>query len=264
MIVRYSKPEFPLSKYIDSIYAYIGSSGGIARKLIPDGKTDLMFNFNSDLSFYNRNNNISNIGKSLVQGVRKEPFTFIFGKYINIIGVRFLPLGFSKLLKISEKELQFDYKPFYAEDVIGKQINELEEKIFAENCPDKKISLIQQWLFGLFREKKSEEILITGAVQTINRTGGIIPVNQVCNNSGGLYKKIQRAFHNELGISPKLYSRMIRFENIHTELRNLRKVDWMSLVSRYNFYDHSHLIKEFKLFSGTTPEEFHSNIALYV
>jgi AraC-like DNA-binding protein len=264
MIVRFSKPTFPLSKYVESIYAYIGSSNDIARKLIPDGKTDLMLNFSSNLYFFDEKKKKQEITKSLIQGIRREPLTFIFGKNINIIGVRFLPLGFSKLLNIPDKELQYKNKPVYAKDVMGNLLSEIEEKIFEESDADKKILIIENWLLELFNERKPSDILITGAVQAITQRKGTISVKEVCDNSGGIYKKIQRTFHDYLGISPKLYSRMVRFESIHNELRTLKEVDWMSIVSKYNFYDQSHLIKEFKFFSGTSPEEFLSKIDLFV
>lgn len=108
------------------------------------------------------------------------------------------------------------------------------------------------------------DVVVSGAVQTITQTKGVVSLQEVCRYSGGTYKKVQRTFHDYLGISPKLYSRMIRFESIHNELRTLKEVDWMSIVSKYNFYDQSHLIKEFKFFSGTSPEEFLSKIDLFV
>jgi AraC-like DNA-binding protein len=262
MIVRFSKPAFPLSKYIESVYLYIGNSNDIARKLLPDGKTDLMLNFSSNLYFFDEENEKKKITKSLMQGIRREPLTFIFGKNINIIGVRFLPLGFSKLMNIPEKELTC--KPTYAKDIFGNVISEIEEQVYEESDPDKKILIVENWLTELFRDKKSSDVLVTGAVQTITKAKGILSLQEVCEYSGGTYKKVQRTFHDYLGISPKLYSRMIRFESIHNELRTLKEVDWMSIVSKYNFHDQSHLIKEFMHFSGTTPEEFHANIELYV
>jgi hypothetical protein len=199
MIVRFSKPTFPLSKYVESIYAYIGSSNDIARKLIPDGKTDLMLNFSSNLYFFDEKKKKQEITKSLIQGIRREPLTFIFGKNINIIGVRFLPLGFSKLLNIPDKELQYKNKPVYAKDVMGNLLSEIEEKIFEESDADKKILIIENWLLELFNERKPSDILITGAVQAITQRKGTISVKEVCDNSVGIYKKIQRTFHDYLG-----------------------------------------------------------------
>ena len=70
------------------------------------------------------------------------------------------------------------------------------------------------------------------------------------------YKKVQRTFKEYIGISPKLYARMLRFEKIHNELRGIKFIDWMEVVTKYNFHDQSHLIKEFKFFTGVTPKIF--------
>lgn len=57
---------------------------------------------------------------------------------------------------------------------------------------------------------------------------------------------------------------MLRFEKIHNELRGIKFIDWMEIVTKYNFHDQSHLIKEFKFFTGITPNEFLSRIEMFV
>ena len=100
-----SKTGFPLSKYIDYLYCYSGETKGIKQQLIPDGKTDLLLNFDSSIYILDSNSKKTSITKSIFQGLIKTPYTFEFGKNLNIIGIRFFPFGLSVLFGLPEKEI---------------------------------------------------------------------------------------------------------------------------------------------------------------
>ncbi len=261
MIARIIKPSFPLSKYIDSLYCYSGETKGIKQQLIPDGKTDLLLNFDSSLYILDSYNKRTSITKSIIQGLRKISYTFEFGKNLNIIGIRFLPFGLSAMFGIPEKEISA--KPIEANLVAGNNLKEIEEKVFYETDINRKLKIIENWLLDYFAKSYEKKLSLPRKLERLNTSKGIIKISDIFEN-GANYKKVQRTFHEYIGISPKLYARMLRFESIHTDLRNLQQPDWMSIVTKYNFHDQSHLIKEFKFFTGITPNEFISKIDTFV
>lgn len=261
MIANILKPGFPLSKFVDSFYCYQGESAGITQQLIPDGKTDLLLNFDSSIYILDSYGNKSSITKSIFQGLRKEAYTFEFGKKLNIIGIRFFPFGLSVILGIPEKEISAN--PVEANLIIGKKLKEIEDKVFSEPEISKKLNILEKWLLDCLLNVYEKKISLPRKLESLNLSKGLIKINEVFKD-GADYKKAQRTFNEYIGISPKLYSRMLRFENIHNELRNLKTIDWMSIVTKYNFHDQSHLIKEFKFFTGVTPNEFISKIDIYV
>ena len=59
-----------------------------------------------------------------------------------------------------------------------------------------------------------------------------------------------------VGISPKLYQRIMRFNMALQYIRrNKCCCNWSEVASRFGYYDQTHFIKEFKLFYGKTPAE---------
>lgn len=261
MIVKFLKPGYPLSKYVDSIYCYSGETKGITQQLIPDGKTDLLLNFDSSIYIFDKDNKRAPITKSIFQGLRKIPYTFEFSKNLNIIGIRFLPFGLSILFGVPEKEIS--EKPIEANMVIGGKMKEIEEKVFDEPDISGKLKIIETWLLEHFSGIYKQKISLPRKLDSFNDSQGLYKITDIFKTEAD-YKKVQRTFKEYIGISPKLYARMLRFEKIHNELRGIKFIDWMEIVTKYNFHDQSHLIKEFKFFTGITPNEFLSRIEMFV
>ncbi|MGV8018101.1 MAG: DUF6597 domain-containing transcriptional factor [Ignavibacteria bacterium] len=261
MIARTIKPVLPLSKFVDSIYCYFGTTSGMRHHLIPDGKTDLLLNFGSAIQVLDESDKKSALKESIFHGLRKKQYTFEFGENLGIIGIRFLPLGFSSLFKYREKEIT--EKPVSAELIAGKSVREIEEKLYDEPSLRKKLSIVEKWLLDIFINSDRINRKISDSLEELNFSRGLLKINEI-GKSDAAYKKLQRTFNEYIGISPKLYSRMLRFDCIHNELRKSDGVDWMDIVAKYNFHDQSHLIKEFKFFTNITPTEFLSNIDIFV
>jgi methylphosphotriester-DNA--protein-cysteine methyltransferase len=125
------------------------------------------------------------------------------------------------------------------------------------------LKIIESWLLGCFVNTYEQKISLPRKLDSLNVSKGLLKINDIFETDAD-YKKAQRSFREYIGISPKLYARMLRFENIHNELRNLKSLDWMNIVAKYNFHDQSHLIKEFKFFTGVTPNEFISKIDIFI
>jgi Transcriptional regulator containing an amidase domain and an AraC-type DNA-binding HTH domain len=68
-------------------------------------------------------------------------------------------------------------------------------------------------------------------------------------------RQFERTFKNAIGISPKLFSRIIKFKNSVNYLRSSSTNSLYNVAIDCGYYDHSHLIKDFKEFGGTLPNE---------
>ena len=253
MIYKSLKILFPLSRYVDSIYYFSAEGNSFTKNIIPDGKTDIVFNLNSnEIGFYKNEKKLYS-NKSVIQGLRKRNFNYFSKEKICIAGIRLMPYGLFTLFNVRSSDISED--PVELNLVLGKNINELEEKLFDAKEIEDKFRLLQNWLFSFFIKREERNGMLIDAIHKIYNSQGKSQINNVCKNYN-YYKKIQRSFHDAIGISPKLYARMVRFESLHNDLLNTDKIDWMNIVSKYNFFDQSHLSKEFQFFTGHSPQEF--------
>lgn len=271
MIYKNLKIQFPLSRYIDNIYYMSMEGDSFRRNVIPDGKTDIIFNLNYKKLGIIKDGRIIYSKASVIQGLRKKNFEYIANDAIEIIGVRLMPFGVYTLFNIPLTELSDE--PVELSLVVGKNIKELEEKIFNTQDIDGKIKLVRDWLFSLFVKREERYGLLIDTVYRIYSSQGKSAINLMCRKNYNYYKKVQRSFRESIGISPKFYARMVRFESMHNTLltslnspdgKTKYTIDWLDIVNKFDFFDQSHLTKEFRFFTRHTPQDFVRKIERFV
>jgi AraC-like DNA-binding protein len=262
MIYKILKIKYPLSRYIDSIYYMSMEGDSFKKNVIPDGKTDIIFNLNSSKIGFYKDGDVIYSSDSVLQGLRKKNFQYIAIDAVEIIGIRLMPFGVYTLFNVPLTELSED--PIELSMIAGNGVKGLEEKICDVPDIDSKIKIVQNWLFSLFVKKEERHGLLIDTIYRIYSTKGKLTINLACRENYNYYKKIQRSFRDTIGISPKLYARMVRFENIHNELQTTEKIDWFNIIDKFDFFDYSHLTKEFQFFTGHTPNEFVHRIESFV
>ncbi|HNU57862.1 MAG TPA: helix-turn-helix domain-containing protein [Flavobacteriales bacterium] len=69
-------------------------------------------------------------------------------------------------------------------------------------------------------------------------------------------RQMQRLFKERLGLSPRAYFKIMRFQEAYNATRDHKQVDWMGLVTLLGYSDQPHLIRDFKRFAGSSPQGF--------
>lgn len=68
-------------------------------------------------------------------------------------------------------------------------------------------------------------------------------------------RQIERAISENVGISPKRLSSLIRYQYLWQEMLLTPRFDVQDAVLRYGYADQAHLLREFKRFHGMLPGE---------
>ena len=63
-------------------------------------------------------------------------------------------------------------------------------------------------------------------------------------------------FEKHVGVAPKTFARIMRFQKAVREIGHSGDIDWLSVGHDCGFYDQSHLSGEFRRFTGCTPSEY--------
>src|SRR5262249_25955700 len=63
-------------------------------------------------------------------------------------------------------------------------------------------------------------------------------------------------FRHEVGMTPKLFSRVQRFQAVVKAVHKLADVDWADVAAACGYFDQAHFIHDFKTFSGFTPAAY--------
>jgi AraC-like DNA-binding protein len=139
-----------------------------------------------------------------------------------------------------------------------KEFSALFEKLSATT--DKLIRI--QDLNTYFTEKKQKCIvkdsskLILMVIDKIIESKGCAPINELSSLFSVNERTLRRNFNRQIGVSVKQFSRLLKFNNIVMELIDRPSSDIMTLVERYNYFDQTHFIHDFKEILGETPSFF--------
>ena len=93
------------------------------------------------------------------------------------------------------------------------------------------------------------------ACTLIEANHGSLPIGQLAQKLWLSKRVLEYEFQEQVGLPPKLYSRITRFNSVMTGIKNKKITDWQDLASKYNYFDQAHFINEFKRFSGSSPSK---------
>ncbi len=98
---------------------------------------------------------------------------------------------------------------------------------------------------------------LDAAANWMKKRGDEISLDWLARQSCLCSKQFKRKFYERVGVNPKTYARIIKFNNAFN-IKNANPAwDWLRIATACNYYDYQHLVKDYKNFTGQTPKEFH-------
>ncbi len=95
--------------------------------------------------------------------------------------------------------------------------------------------------------------VVAWAARHIEASGGAIAARSLADELGYSHKHMIRLFRQHIGVAPKLYARIVRFDRLMTRLRSGDQSRWSELALDLGYFDQSHLSRDVRRFSGLTP-----------
>jgi AraC-like DNA-binding protein len=221
--------------------------------LIPDGCIELIFNLGTPYKRYDPENNSALLKHSHLVGERDRYFLIEQTRAVHLIAARFKPGGLYPFVRFSIAEVT--NQTVDLDLIFGSRIKEIEAKLFETRKHQKKIDLLQQALLQQLKEPASHATTIA-ALKLIQHRHGNISVEALMRELGANYKYLERHFLQIVGLTPKVFNRITRFQYVMQTLRYAAFHAWPSMALDCGYYDQAHFIKEFKEFTGATPSEF--------
>ncbi len=169
------------------------------------------------------------------------------------IAVTFTPQGIKAFLSTSMAE--FYNKNIPIECLEDRRLSELQRAVLNADSKMECIGIIEQHLLKRLAQFNPSITSYEYAIQQMESNSNI-SIKQLSYTSNICYKQYNRRFVNNIGVNPKHLTRIIRFQKILSTLQNGFSSNLTELAFRCGYYDASHIIKEFRDFSGYTPNEY--------
>lgn len=118
-----------------------------------------------------------------------------------------------------------------------------------------RINRLESILLACLRSRvvRTSSVDVAGLATNVLRTAGRVTVEGMARAAGVSRQHLAREFREQLGIGPKLYTRIARFQSVLAHAGMQRPTDWARVALDRGFADQSHLIAECRQFSGLTP-----------
>jgi AraC-like DNA-binding protein len=259
MKVSFTQPEQQLSPYVALIWVFESRSGvplADSRIIVPDGRAKIIVPYRNSLcaAVSHRLLNAKEHHIFLV-GIQSNPTTIAStATDTGTIGVELTPKGLYHLFKLSMHEITNRMVSF--EEAFGPPGARLQTMVGDAEDPQQKIVLLQTALTHLLQQNDKEYALLDHTLDLLAQTHGMMPVQELAAHIGYTRRYLDRLFQEHVGVSPKSLASILRFQEVYQGWMQHQSPTFFSNHWPAYYYDQSHFIKEFKRFTGFTPQHY--------
>lgn len=189
---------------------------------------------------------------ALLVGPQTTRVNIEMGHQHLMVCVVFHPGGMHRLLRLPMHQmLDMDHD---AEDLFGPIIKILNEQLKDASGHITIINAIESFLI-----KKAvgiKELLpVDHALKELVKMDGNISVEELASLSCLSLRQFERQCKERIGLSPKMYSRLVRFSKAYRLKEKNAQMSWGRIAASCGYFDQMHLIRDFKEFAGVNPTQ---------
>jgi AraC-like DNA-binding protein len=259
-------PAPPLNAFGDYLWLLSDAPAHDRERIIASGTVELVINLRADeFRIYNtaqpqRHRRFSG---AMVSGAYAAPFVTDTLQHASIIGVHFKPGGAFPFFRLPIDELadqHVDLRELWpGSSMSAIDVAELRERLCVAATASEQFALLEAALAARLVRARAQHPAVAVALAALPATAteAGVSVREVARRIGLSQRRLIERFSAEVGMTPKLFARVRRFQRVIALLRDAAaSPDWARLALTCNYYDQSHLIRDFRAFGGVTPGEY--------
>ncbi len=258
MTYRTYIPQPPLSDFVDLFWLYEGHDPPHAKeRLLPTGTVELVTDLREEeLRVYDGQNRgqFQSFRTALVCGPHSEPFVIDAASQDQILGVHFKPGGAFPFLGLPATELHNAHVSL--EVLWGTKAAELRDRLLEAGTPEMRFRVLEEALLTQAARPLALHPAVAFALEEFLGAPHARKTSEVSERVGLSLGRFIRVFGEEVGLTPKRFCRVRRFQEVLRLIKGERRVDWGEIALGYGYFDQAHFIHDFRAFSGLTPTEY--------
>jgi len=257
MIHKLYFPKLPLSQFVENIWFVAGNHPEHTReKLLPDGAIELIIDLDpvpKKLFDDEHSDRFRSCKKAWISGERTR-YIIIGSGNTCMIGIRFRPGGAYPFFNFPISELNDSVIDL--DLILGRLVDEIRDQLLEANSPEARFQLLESFLLNHVHRSLEANRLITFAVQQLQQSPQFLAIRDLANTIGITQKHLISQFEKVVGLRPKTFARISKFQKVLTTIEQQQKVEWSAIAYDCGYYDQAHFIKEFHAFSGLNPSAY--------
>lgn len=221
-----------------------------AETVLPDGCPEIVFNLSDRFRY---------VGPA-PEGL--QPATLFAGQMsrsiaikptgkVRLFGVRFHPAGAFALGGFPMHELTD--RIVSIDSALGRAGSELESRVLEADGFQGRIHAFESHFLNRLVTQKRQDPVAERAAAVIVGNGGSVSIAGLAETLGVSERRLERRFRSRVGLSPKMLARIVRFQGVVRKVQRPETPDMLDAVHDLGYFDQSHMIRDFREFSGETP-----------
>jgi AraC-like DNA-binding protein len=258
MFLRKHTPQPPLSNLVDCLWYGEGASGPHTQeRLLPNGESSIVFDLRDQpMRVYDAQNahRFDTYSSAVFCGARSDCFVIDTNQQERVLGVQFRPGGAFPFLRMPASEIASG--SFSLDYIWPREAKQIRDRLMCASSLCELFSTLERALLAQLSRPPALHPAVSFAV---HRLGTHIPafrVRDVVDRVGLSSRRFIQLFEDQIGLTPKVFQRVRRFQSVLRTLHADSVDDMAGLALRCGYYDQAHFINDFKIFSGMTPTEY--------
>lgn len=149
--------------------------------------------------------------------------------------------------------MELVHQNFDATLIIGQEIKEIHEQLAESKSYDAMLHVLDNYFQKKVRQLKYDIHPIDTIGKLILENPQGFSLDTIAKQACLSHRQFERRFAQQIGITPKYFARICRFYQAYELKEHKPNLNWLSVAVQTGYNDYQHLVKDFKQFSGTTP-----------
>lgn len=240
------RPDLPLGRYVELLWYCQGYAAAHRReRVLPNGRLQLVINL------------ATGSAPSLLVGMRTSCEILETVNIQVVIGAVFRPGGTLPFFDAPAGEFHDRIVPL--DQIWNSASGRLRGRLLEAADPAARLRILEADLRRRLGEPTELHSAVRYALVEFGREARTAGILEVARDSGLSRRRLTGLFHEQIGLTPKLYCRLGRFRQVVRRIASGAPVDWAQVSLDGGYYDQAHMAHEFREFSGVSPGAWRSS-----
>ncbi|MZG13744.1 helix-turn-helix domain-containing protein [Streptomyces sp. SID5914] len=242
-------PSPPLRPYVKGYLGFLESGASVRRRGLPFSSVLVILTFGEWLMASDERQPLAR-HSSLVRGLSRASVVYQHDAYAHGLLLDLTPLGTTLLFGVTGAELRDRIVPLDA--LLGCEAEVLMARLLKLRTWPRRFAALDAWLRARITAAPQMSPRIVWAWRRLTDSGGQVPISTLVDELGCSRRHLARSFGETVGLTPKSYARLIRFERAIARLSD-GDADLGSIALECGYYDQAHLNRDVHAFAGVSP-----------
>ncbi|MDX1643972.1 MAG: AraC family transcriptional regulator [Thermoanaerobaculia bacterium] len=274
MQLHLHRPGPPLDRFVELVTYYSDYQPQHSKeRLLPDGAVEIIVDLtDSPKHLYDRHDFSRGTAfrRAWISGMRRDWIVIEAAPGSSMVVIRFKPAGAYPFLGFGVEDLTDTVDEL--DRVLDSAASSLRDRVLEAPTIAEKMVAVEEWLRERSRSRLEGQPVVEYLTGRLFAPAGI-RIQDVVEEVGYSQRHVRGLFRRWVGVTPKQYGRIRRFQEVlgavarsfgsfdaaatyYSTPEGEANVDWADLAVAHGYYDQSHLVHDFRRFSGLTPTEY--------